>query len=120
MIDPKTLGILLVALFLAALANSGCGPKPPPIPPVSGGASSTGGAPSYGGQEEQGGDGPVSPCQLACANLERLRCPEDGESCVGQCELHSRDGRFLQNIDCRINAKTKSEAQLCGPASCRE
>lgn len=107
---------LVGVLAVCSVGANGCGPtKPEPVGP-----SALGGAPSFGGATGTAGAVPVTKCELACANLEVLGCPEDQKTCVASCELHSRDNRFTQNIDCRINARTKTEAQACGPASCRE
>lgn len=101
-------------LAVCSVGANGCGGSVnPPVTP------GTGGAPA-GGSPGAAGSVAVTRCELACANLVVLGCPEDHTSCVAICELHTTDDRFSQNLDCRINARTKAEAQSCGPASCRE
>ena len=107
----KTMATKYLSCCLALLATA-CPPNQPPRPPQpdvsTGGAMSTGGA---------GPDLPI--CVRACNNLKALGCPESQSTCVALCNLHSTDDRFTQNLDCRVNAKTKTEAQKCGVASCR-
>lgn len=118
--------VILALLFaLAVLPGASC--QQQPVPPAVGGATSTGGAglggsPGVAGETALGGTAgaTVRPCHLVCANLARLGCPEDQATCFGQCEILASDSRFTLGIQCRINAKTKAEAQACGPASCRE
>lgn len=107
--------ILACAVYLACA----CGPKPGPVPPPGGAGgqpSAAGGATGDGGSA---GSGALSDCQRACSNLASLGCPEDQSTCVSQCELLTKDDRFGLSLSCRINAKTKTDAQKCGPASCR-
>jgi hypothetical protein len=108
--------LIVGALSVCTVGAQGCGPEPIPNYPLAfGGSTGAGGAPATGG----GGAAPTR-CELSCANLAILGCPEDQTTCARQCVLHMSDGRFSQNLDCRINARTIAEAQACGPASCRE
>ena len=115
-----------------ALVLTAC---PPPMPPDTGvggspgtgGAAATGGKAATGGNAATGGQSPVTvdcsgavtKCQRVCCHMAQLGCSEDQKSCDAMCTLHSIDNRFSQDIDCRLNAKTISDAQKCGPASCR-
>ena len=112
------------AMFLCAAWLYACQtqhPNPGPIDAGTGGNApiSIGGSSSVGGSSATGGGAALTPCIQACNNLKALGCPENQSTCVAMCNLHSTDDRFSQNITCRINAKTKAEAQKCGVASCR-
>lgn len=113
-----------ITLLPLALLGMRCDkPINPPTPPAAGGTFSTGGSPATGGVGPvAGAAGAPAPtlCQQACANLAKLGCPEDQATCVGQCDILTSDARFGLSLSCRINAKTKTDAQKCGPASCRE
>jgi hypothetical protein len=114
----KTLTCCLAALLAA------CVPVVGPVTPPGGAGGTLPNGGAGGAGPANGGTGGVvvvpSKCQLACTNLMLLGCPEDQGSCVNMCDLHTADPRFTQNLDCRINAKTKADAQKCGPASCKE
>jgi hypothetical protein len=116
-----------ITLLPLALLGMRCD-RPPvnPTPvPAAGGSVSTGGNPavagetSLAGQAGAAGSATATKCQLACANLARLGCPEDQRTCDGQCEILTHDSRFTFSADCRINATTKAQAQACGIASCK-
>lgn len=119
-----------IALLFAMLLTA-CPPhkQPSPPPPDAGGFAATGGTSATGGTVATGGtistggvtgwQTTLSKCVLACLNLEELQCPVERTTCINQCDLHSRDGRFTQNVDCLIAAKTQADAQKCGPAACR-
>jgi hypothetical protein len=121
--------IIAGVLLLACAGAKSCGGEDPvnPVPDASTGGMgpAAGGNPSTGGDASQGGSGGFdagpyfTPCQQACANLAKLGCPESQTTCVAMCSLHTSDNRFTQNLDCRINAKSKADAQKCGPSSCR-
>lgn len=122
--------LLVIAGLSLCLAAPSCGPKPVPVNPApvpaaagavsTGGNSAVAGEASLAGQAGAAGNATATKCQLACANLSRLGCPEDQSTCVIQCEILTRDARFTFDADCRISATTKAAAQKCGPASCRE
>lgn len=126
--------IIFTAATLTALSGGACHPW---VPAGSGGTLGYGGSISTGGVSATGGATPAAgapaqtggastggasgqtKCQLACANLDRLGCPEDQSTCVGQCEILTHDSRFTFDAECRINATTKAQAQACGIASCK-
>jgi len=60
-------------------------------------------------------------CDAACANLAALQCPEGlAADCVQLCTLYLANPTVYKfNAACRAAAKTKTEAQQCGQASCR-
>jgi hypothetical protein len=122
-VNLKTAGLCFA--LMCSQVPAACHNNPTPNPPNpdagTGGAMSTGGRSSVGGNVATGGVGPVELpiCTRACDNLKALGCPESQSTCVALCNLHSSDDRFTQNLDCRVNAKTKAEAQKCGVASCR-
>ena len=126
-VAAKTVNVSRGVLACCLLLGS-CTFTPTPVPPdpsamggspSTGGAASTGGARATGGMVATGGASSLTLCQQACANLARLGCPEDQATCPAQCELNSKDSRFTQNIQCRINATSKAAIQACGIASCR-
>jgi len=108
---------LAVVLMAGLMGSCIVTPAPNPIPPPDLG---TGGSPPVW---DAGG----SPCDVMCANLAAISCPEGVDiNCVPLCITITTDTRFSPTagdaahfLECRTNAKTQAQAQQCGPASCR-
>jgi hypothetical protein len=58
-----------------------------------------------------------SPCDLACANLVTLGCPEGKSTCAATCEKANGTVTDL-HTSCLVNARTKADARKCGSVSC--
>jgi hypothetical protein len=109
----ETFGAVL-ALAMVACSVACVRPLPPVGPDASGGS---GGSTSAGGDTSAGGS--QTKCQQACANLRRLGCSDASELCEQQCSMMLGDVRFVFDVQCRIDAETKGQAQACGIASCK-
>ena len=108
-----------LALLLGIVGACSGAPIPPPQP-------------TPGPDQGTGGSSPIPSgnvtCEQMCAHLAALSCPDgqDQPQCVRLCFTATTDVRFSPTPDdaqrflnCRFNAQTPADAQICGPASCR-
>jgi len=115
-----------ILAVLAALLVGGCAgcdwrPGPGPTPgPV--GGSSSGGQASTGGSAgaPQGGvGGQPSTCELGCAQLARLGCPEgDFTGCATLADQVNAARMTVMDCACWAMARTVAEARACGNLRC--
>jgi hypothetical protein len=115
--NSRVNALLLLLLLSVWDVSLGCVSSVTPAPAGVGGMSASGGAPALGGQQNQAGS--PTKCQQACANLRKLKCADGESPCESQCAFMTSDARFVLDVQCRIDAKTKEQAQACGIASCR-
>jgi len=62
-------------------------------------------------------------CELACARLGSLGCPEaealpGGKSCVVLCADAEESGKFSLRPDCVADAGTVADVRVCGTVRC--
>jgi hypothetical protein len=67
---------------------------------------------------------PPADCAEACANLERLGCPEgrpaSGANCVDVCDHAESTGVFSMRMACVASARSVGEVRACGTVRCSQ